>query len=120
MPADGISLPPKKEISARPAGAARRLSYINSATGRKSAPPHLDAVVAALRPVCRALPRLGHGGWRTVAGRAPGPQWRGQGGPYRLHLNRSIGRSDKWSGAIPPAIEPERGMVRASCTDKAE
>src|SRR5262249_61837142 len=28
MPADGISLPPKKGTSARPAGAARRLDYI--------------------------------------------------------------------------------------------
>jgi hypothetical protein len=37
MPADGISLPPKKGTSARPAGAARRLGYINGATGRKGA-----------------------------------------------------------------------------------
>ena len=37
MPADGISLPPKKGTSARPLGAARRLSYINGATGRKGA-----------------------------------------------------------------------------------
>src|SRR5262245_47726973 len=35
MPADGISLPPKRGISARPAGAARRLGYISHATGRK-------------------------------------------------------------------------------------
>jgi hypothetical protein len=35
MPADGISLPPKKGTSARPAGAARMLGYINRATGRK-------------------------------------------------------------------------------------
>jgi hypothetical protein len=35
MPADGISLPPKRGTSARPAGAARRLGYINGATGRK-------------------------------------------------------------------------------------
>jgi len=34
--ADGISLPPKM-TSARPAGAARRLGYINQATGRKRA-----------------------------------------------------------------------------------
>ena len=32
MPADGISLPPKRGTSARPAGAARRLGYINHAT----------------------------------------------------------------------------------------
>jgi len=38
MPADGISLPPKERgTSARPAGAARRLGYINGATGRKGA-----------------------------------------------------------------------------------
>ena len=36
MPADGISLPPKKGgTSARPAGPARRSGYINQATGRK-------------------------------------------------------------------------------------
>jgi hypothetical protein len=35
MPADGISLPPKKGTSARPAAAARTLGYINGATGRK-------------------------------------------------------------------------------------
>src|SRR6266540_7118255 len=36
MPADGISLPPKKGgTSARPAGPARRLGYINHAIGRK-------------------------------------------------------------------------------------
>src|SRR5262245_5219218 len=34
MPADGISLPPKG-TSAHPAGAARRLGYINGAIGRK-------------------------------------------------------------------------------------
>jgi len=38
MPADGISLPPKERgTSARPAGAARKLGYINGATGRKGA-----------------------------------------------------------------------------------
>jgi len=41
MPADGISLPPKRRTSARPAGAARRLGYINHATGRKGAWPLL-------------------------------------------------------------------------------
>src|SRR5262245_46714222 len=36
MPDDGISLPPKKGgLSARPAGAARRLAYIKHATGWK-------------------------------------------------------------------------------------
>jgi hypothetical protein len=37
MPADGINLPPKKGTSACPAGPARRLGYINHATGRKGA-----------------------------------------------------------------------------------
>jgi hypothetical protein len=37
MPADGISLPPKRGTSARPAGAARRLGYIHHATGRRGA-----------------------------------------------------------------------------------
>jgi hypothetical protein len=37
MPTDGISMPPKKETSACPAGAARRLGYINHATRRKGA-----------------------------------------------------------------------------------
>jgi hypothetical protein len=35
MPADGISLPPNKGTSARPAGAARTLGYINGAIGWK-------------------------------------------------------------------------------------
>jgi hypothetical protein len=35
MPADGISLAAKKGTSARPAGAARTLGYINGATGQK-------------------------------------------------------------------------------------
>ncbi|MGB7833128.1 MAG: tripartite tricarboxylate transporter substrate-binding protein, partial [Xanthobacteraceae bacterium] len=34
MPADGISLPPKKDFGTS-RGAARRLGYINSTTGRK-------------------------------------------------------------------------------------
>src|SRR5262249_62029308 len=38
MPADSINLPPgKRGTSARPAVAARRLGYINHATGRKRA-----------------------------------------------------------------------------------
>jgi len=42
MPADGISLPLKKAgTSARPAGATRRLGYINSATGRNASCPHM-------------------------------------------------------------------------------
>jgi len=41
MPADGITLPLKGGTSARPAGAARRLGYINGATGRKGAWPLL-------------------------------------------------------------------------------
>src|SRR5262245_33823276 len=40
MPADGISLPLKKAgTSARPAGATRRLGYIN--TGRNASCPHM-------------------------------------------------------------------------------
>src|SRR6516162_4595374 len=49
MPADGISLPPRKGgTSARPAGPARRLGYINPATRRKEARP-LMALEAAAR-----------------------------------------------------------------------
>jgi hypothetical protein len=35
MPADGINLPPKKGDFGTSRGAARRLGYINHATGRK-------------------------------------------------------------------------------------
>src|SRR5262245_27689715 len=38
MPADGNSLLPTRGTSARPAGATRRLGYINHATGRKKHP----------------------------------------------------------------------------------
>jgi hypothetical protein len=49
--------------------AAARPAHTVSPGGAGSAPPHLDAIVARLCPVCRALPALGHGGRRALAGR---------------------------------------------------
>src|SRR5262245_21706733 len=49
--------------------AAARPAHTVSPGGAGSAPPHLDAIVARLCPVCRALPALGHGGRRSLAGR---------------------------------------------------
>jgi hypothetical protein len=55
MPADGISLPPKKGTSARPAGAARRLGYINGATGRKGLTACWHGTANRTRPLSRQV-----------------------------------------------------------------